>query len=60
MGFGTAKPASEDGSGRHCNDPVPNSLMLGGPNSRVLLFSSEFIHPTQRVGWADEGNPTQS
>ena len=60
MGFGTAKPASDDGSGRHCNDPVPNSLMLGGPNSRVLLFSSEFIHPTQRVGWADEGNPTQS
>ena len=47
MGFGTAKPASDDGSGRHCNDPAPNRLMLGDPNSRVLLFSSKFIRRNQ-------------
>lgn len=43
--------------------PVPNGLMLGDPNSRVLLFSSEIIHRTQGGAaplWRQQAQPEEA
>jgi len=50
MGFGTAKPANDDGSGRHCNEPVPTVLCWEAQTAVFAVF--ERVHPSHPGGAA--------